>query len=161
MELATKNRAAVPYLVCFKPRTPGTSDGPRVWNSQLVRFACYEQPDGTLLGDPANKELTDYMLTETDWAPPEPRGMYDVLPLLLQTDPDEAPQRFEFPPWYVGMVNLKHSEEPWLAAMNLKWCSIPIVSAMELWLGGLCYTACPFSGWYGPLLRAGLPSGHR
>lgn len=31
----------------------------RVWNSQLIRYAGYKQPDGSILGDPANVEFTE------------------------------------------------------------------------------------------------------
>ena len=136
--------------MAFKPRTPGTQDGPRVWNSQLVRFACYENPDSSTMGDPSNLDFTNMVIQEYGWVPPEPRGMFDVLPLLLQVSPEQRPTMFEYPPWYVSMVSLQHQDKPWLADMNLKWCSIPIVSAMELRLGGLEYTAIPFSGWCAP-----------
>lgn len=31
----------------------------RVWNTQLIRYAGYKQPDGQILGDPANVEFTE------------------------------------------------------------------------------------------------------
>ena len=100
-----------------------------------------------MLGDPSNLALTQLIVRDYGWTPPEPRGQFDVLPVLLQSHPSQPPQMFEFPPWYVAFVSIQHSEEPWLAELALKWCSIPIVSAMELHCGGLVYTACPFSGW--------------
>lgn len=30
-----------------------------MWNSQLIRYAGYKQPDGSILGDPANVEFTE------------------------------------------------------------------------------------------------------
>ena len=31
----------------------------RVWNSQLIRYAGYRQPDGTVIGDPASTDFTE------------------------------------------------------------------------------------------------------
>lgn len=41
----------------FRPNPPN-EQWMRVWNPQLVRYAAYEQPDGSILGDPANLEVT-------------------------------------------------------------------------------------------------------
>ena len=84
MERAAQHKGAVPYLAAFRPKAPGAVDGPRVWNSQLVRFACYVRPDDTLLGDPANKAFTDFCIRVLGWKPPARRSAFDVLPLVLQ-----------------------------------------------------------------------------
>lgn len=36
----------------------------------------------------------------------------------------------------------------WFKELNLKWYGLPAVSNMLLEIGGLEFTACPFSGWY-------------
>lgn len=36
----------------------------------------------------------------------------------------------------------------WFKELNLKWYGLPAVSSMLLEVGGLEFTACPFSGWY-------------
>lgn len=41
----------------FPQRSDGKHDF-RVWNSQLIRYAGYHMPDGTIQGDPANTEFT-------------------------------------------------------------------------------------------------------
>lgn len=57
----------ISYLICrsaitiFPQRTYGKHDF-RVWNSQLIRYAGYKQPDGSVLGDPASLELTEVRL---------------------------------------------------------------------------------------------------
>jgi Nitric oxide synthase, oxygenase domain len=84
LERAAQHRGSVPYLAAFRPRAPAARDGPRVWNSQLVRFACYERNDETLLGDPANKAFTDFCIRSLGWKPPPRRTAFDVLPLVLQ-----------------------------------------------------------------------------
>jgi hypothetical protein len=45
--------SAEAYITVFRPETPGTSDGPRIWNDQLLQFAAYNQ-DGHVMGDPKN-----------------------------------------------------------------------------------------------------------
>ena len=34
----------------------------RVWNTQLIRYAGYKQPDGSCIGDPSNIEFTEVTL---------------------------------------------------------------------------------------------------
>lgn len=45
-------------ITIFPPRVAGRGDF-RIWNQQLIRYAGYPQPDGTVLGDPANVEITE------------------------------------------------------------------------------------------------------
>lgn len=45
-------------ITIFPQRTDGKHDF-RVWNGQLIRYAGYKQPDGSILGDPANVEFTE------------------------------------------------------------------------------------------------------
>ena len=45
-------------ITIFPPRTDCKHDF-RVWNSQLIRYAGYKQPDGHIVGDPANVEFTE------------------------------------------------------------------------------------------------------
>uniref|UniRef100_A0A9J7WXP6 Nitric oxide synthase n=1 Tax=Cyprinus carpio carpio TaxID=630221 RepID=A0A9J7WXP6_CYPCA len=123
-------------ITIFPQRTDGKHDF-RVWNSQLIRYAGYKQPDGSILGDPASVELTEICIQQ-GWKAPKSR--FDVLPLLLQANGND-PELFEIP------------EEPnilfeWFKELNLKWYGLPAVSNMLLEIGGLEFTACPFSGWY-------------
>lgn len=45
-------------ITIFPQRKDGSSDF-RIWNSQLIRYAGYSQQDDTVVGDPANVELTE------------------------------------------------------------------------------------------------------
>lgn len=45
-------------ITIFPQRTDSKHDF-RIWNAQLIRYAGYKQPDGSVLGDPANVELTE------------------------------------------------------------------------------------------------------
>lgn len=67
--IALQNRAYSLFLFCrsaitiFPQRTDGKHDF-RVWNSQLIRYAGYKQPDGGILGDPANVEFTEVQISK-------------------------------------------------------------------------------------------------
>lgn len=64
----------------------------------LSRFAGYAQP-GTdkVLGDPSETGFTQMLQEDYGWKPPATPGRFDTLPLLLQANPDEAPQVCRLP----------------------------------------------------------------
>nr|WLF82691.1 nitric oxide synthase 1 [Tor putitora] len=130
-------------ITIFPQRTDGKHDF-RVWNSQLIRYAGYKQPDGSILGDPASVELTEICIQQ-GWKAPKSR--FDVLPLLLQANGND-PELFEIPDDLVLEVPIIHPKFEWCKELNLKWYGLPAVSSMLLEIGGLEFTACPFSGWY-------------
>uniref|UniRef100_A0A8C8XC74 Nitric oxide synthase n=1 Tax=Panthera leo TaxID=9689 RepID=A0A8C8XC74_PANLE len=130
-------------ITIFPQRTDGKHDF-RVWNSQLIRYAGYKQPDGSILGDPANVEFTE-ICVQQGWKPP--RGRFDILPLLLQANGND-PELFQIPPELVLEVPIRHPRFEWFKDLGLKWYGLPAVSNMLLEIGGLEFTACPFSGWY-------------
>lgn len=39
LETASMSCATTANIAVFKPQTPGSNDGPRVWNNQLIRWA--------------------------------------------------------------------------------------------------------------------------
>ena len=45
-------------------------------------------------------------------------------------------------------MRLRHPEYEWFEALGLRWYDLPVVSNMRLEIGGIHYTAAPFSGWY-------------
>ncbi|XP_072839703.2 nitric oxide synthase 1 isoform X1 [Pogona vitticeps] len=130
-------------ITIFPQRTDGKHDF-RVWNSQLIRYAGYKQPDGSIQGDPANVELTEICIQQ-GWK--APRGRFDVLPLLLQANGND-PELFEIPPELVLEVPIRHPKFAWFRDLGLQWYGLPAVSNMLLEIGGLEFSACPFSGWY-------------
>ncbi|XP_054847151.1 nitric oxide synthase, endothelial isoform X2 [Eublepharis macularius] len=130
-------------ITIFPQRTVGRGDF-RIWNSQLIRYAGYQQPDGTVLGDPANVEITE-LCVQYGWTPPYTR--FDVLPLLLQF-PDEDPELFPLPPELVLEVPISHPSLEWFGELGLRWYALPAVSNLLLEIGGLDFPAAPFSGWY-------------
>ncbi|KAM9194759.1 nitric oxide synthase 1 isoform 1-T1 [Dugong dugon] len=130
-------------ITIFPQRTDGKHDF-RVWNTQLIRYAGYKQPDGSVLGDPANVEFTQICIQQ-GWKPP--RGRFDVLPLMLQANGND-PELFQIPPELVLEVPIRHPKFEWFKDLGLKWYGVPAVSNMLLEIGGLEFSACPFSGWY-------------
>ncbi|XP_053116338.1 nitric oxide synthase, endothelial isoform X2 [Hemicordylus capensis] len=131
-------------ITIFPQRAAGRGDF-RIWNAQLIRYAGYRQPDGTILGDPANVEITELCI-QHGWTPP--RGRFDVLPLLLQSPEDDEPELFVVPPELVLEVPISHPTLEWFQELGLRWYALPAVSNMLLEIGGLEFSAVPFNGWY-------------
>ncbi|XP_067861791.1 nitric oxide synthase, brain [Heptranchias perlo] len=130
-------------ITIFPQRTDGKHDF-RIWNNQLIRYAGYKQPDGSVIGDPASVKLTEVCMQQ-GWN--GPKGRFDILPLLLQANGND-PEQFEIPPELILEIPLRHPKFEWFKDLNLKWYGLPAVSNMLLDIGGLEFTACPFSGWY-------------
>jgi nitric-oxide synthase len=132
-----------PTITVFAPDRPG-APGPRIHNEQLIRYAGYRQPDGSVVGDPMNVAITE-QAQRHGW--PGAGGRFDVLPLLIETERDGI-ELFELPPEAVLEVELTHPRYPWFAGLGLRWHAIPAISAMDLEIGGVRYPAAPFNGWY-------------
>ncbi|XP_039612590.1 nitric oxide synthase 2b, inducible [Polypterus senegalus] len=143
IKFASNNGNLRSVITIFPQRTDGKHDF-RVWNSQLIRYAGYLMPDGSILGDPANIEFTE-MCIHLGWKPKN--GRFDVLPLILQAN-GEDPELFEIPPDIILEVPMEHPRFDWFQELNLKWYALPAVANMLLEVGGLEFTACPFNGWY-------------
>ncbi|XP_035416782.1 nitric oxide synthase, inducible [Cygnus atratus] len=143
VQYATNNGNIRSAITIFPQRTDGKHDF-RVWNSQLIRYAGYQMPDGSILGDPASVEFTKLCI-ELGWKPKY--GRFDVVPLILQAN-GQDPEIFEFPPEIILEVPMEHPKYEWFKELDLKWYALPAVANMLLEVGGLEFTACPFNGWY-------------
>uniref|UniRef100_A0A8D2LUB9 Nitric oxide synthase n=1 Tax=Varanus komodoensis TaxID=61221 RepID=A0A8D2LUB9_VARKO len=130
-------------ITIFPQRTDGKHDF-RIWNSQLIRYAGYQMPDGSIMGDPATVAFTELCI-QLGWKPRY--GRFDVLPWILQAN-GQDPELFELPPELVLEVPIEHPTFTWFKELDLKWYALPAVSNMLLEVGGLEFTACPFNGWY-------------
>ncbi|WP_410638999.1 nitric oxide synthase oxygenase [Amycolatopsis sp. lyj-346] len=142
---ATRVGRIRPTVTVFAPDTPATP-GPRIHNEQLIRYAGYRFEDGSVLGDPRYAEFTE-QVRRLGWRPPERRGSFDVLPLLIEAAPGE-PRLFTLPPDAVLEVPLTHPDHRWFAGLGLRWHAVPAISNMPLEIGGVTYPAAPFNGWY-------------
>lgn len=133
-----------PTITVFAPDRPG-EPGPRFHNEQLIRYAGYTQGDGTVIGDPLNTAITDLAL-RLGWQGGA-RTPFDVLPLVIETA-NNGVEVFELPSEAVLEVELSHPRYPWFAGLGLRWHAVPVISAMDLDIGGVRYPAAPFNGWY-------------
>ncbi|MCP2251333.1 nitric-oxide synthase [Prauserella aidingensis] len=132
-----------PTITVFAPDRPGRQ-GPRFRNEQLIRYAGYVHEDGTVTGDPRNSAVTELAL-RLGWRGAGTR--FDVLPLLIETA-DNGIEVFDLPTDAVLEVELTHPRYPWFAALGLRWHAVPVISSMNLEIGGVNYPAAPFNGWY-------------
>jgi nitric-oxide synthase, bacterial len=144
LRLSTNGGAIRPMITVFAPESPG-KPGIRIWNEQLIRYAGYRRPDGSILGDPRQEELTR-IARRLGWNGGEGTA-FDLLPLILQM-PDGGLHLFELPRDAVLEVEIVHPDHPWLAELGLRWHALPAISGMRLEIGGVRYPAAPFSGWY-------------
>ncbi|SFW84823.1 nitric oxide synthase oxygenase [Amycolatopsis australiensis] len=142
---ATRGGRIRPTITVFAPGTPA-GPGPRIHNEQLIRYAGYRLEDGSVLGDPRYAEFTDHV-RRLGWRPPERRGSFDVLPLVVEAAPGD-PRLFTLPADAVLEVPLTHPGHRWFAGLGLRWHAVPAISDMPLVVGGVTYPAAPFNGWY-------------
>lgn len=142
--LSTNGGRIQPLITVFAPAAPGCR-GIRIWNDQLIRYAGYRRSDGSVLGDPQQVAFTE-LARGLGWWKSE-RTAFDVLPLILQL-PGEEPRLFEIPREAVLEVEITHPEHAWFAELGMRWHALPAIASMALEVGGLHYTAAPFSGWY-------------
>ncbi|MET0188672.1 MAG: nitric oxide synthase oxygenase [Pseudonocardia sediminis] len=145
LRAATRDGRIRSTITVFAPDGPGRP-GPRIHNDQLIRYAGHTNDDGTVTGDPGQVAFTDHVVS-LGWPRPEPRGRFDVLPLLV-TGGDGRSRLFDVPPDAVQEVPLSHPDLDWFAGMGLKWHAVPAISNMPLEIGGVVYPAAPFNGWY-------------
>ena len=144
IRFATNGGKIKPLIFVFSPSRAGFV-GPRIWNSQLIRYAGFRQSDGSILGDPKNEDLTR-AIQELGWTF-KAEGPFTVLPLVIQM-PGECPKVFELPRDAIYEVPIRHPTYEWFMDLNLKWHALPAVSDMGLEIGGVTYPAAPFNGWY-------------
>ncbi|MCA1991751.1 MAG: nitric oxide synthase oxygenase [Coleofasciculus sp. S288] len=133
-------------MTVFRPKLPKERWGLRFWNSQLYRYAAYKQPDGSVLGDPANLALTNAII-KFGWQPPEPRSAYDILPLVIEV-PGQEPKMYHWRPEEVLEVHIEHPTIPEFKDIGMRWYAIPAISNFSVHIGGIHYGCIPFNGWY-------------
>jgi nitric-oxide synthase len=146
---STNKGAILPMITVFRQQMPNEKNGLRIHNSQLISYAAEEfinteNNQKQLIGDRNNLEFTDFAKAKK-WK--KQIDNFTVLPILFQFE-NQPIHRFEIPKKQVLEVPIIHPEYDWLADLNLKWYALPAISNMVLKIGGINYTAAPFSGWY-------------
>lgn len=137
IQFATNEGRIRPTITVFSPLNV------RIWNHQLIRYAGYETDEG-IIGDPDSVEFTR-VCQDFGWN--GNNGQFDLLPLIIQLN-NEKPKLFDIPKEYVVEVPIRHPEYEWFEDLRLKWYAVPIISSMQLEIGGIKYAASPFNGWY-------------
>ncbi|MEH2257620.1 nitric oxide synthase oxygenase [Nostoc sp.] len=133
-------------MTVFRPKQPKERWGPRIWNPQLIRYAAYEQENGSVIGDRANLELTKAII-KLGWQPPKPCTPYDILPLVIEAAGME-PKFYEFNHDEVLSVEIEHPTIPEFKSLGLRWYGVPAISNFRMDIGGITYCCLPFNGWY-------------
>ncbi|MEK4630218.1 MAG: nitric oxide synthase oxygenase [Solibacillus sp.] len=114
----------------------------RIWNHQLIRYAGYETNEG-IVGDSDSIAFTK-ACEALGWK--GARTNFDVLPLVIQIDHNE-PKLFEVPKKHVLEVDIEHPTSDF-SSLQMKWYAVPIISSMQVTIGGIEFQAAPFNGWY-------------
>lgn len=139
------------WITVFAPDTP-QRHGPRILNSQAVRYAGYPKPAGGITGDPLNVALTELAA----WLGWKGDGTaFDVLPLVVM-DPEAQPHLFQVPRDAVLEVPITHPEFGWFSELGLRWYAVPVITDMYLEAGGIRYPCAPFNGWYQASTEVGV-----
>lgn len=127
----------------YKPAEPEDREPIRIWNPQLFRYAAFRQKDGSLIGDPAMLEFTDFCV-QNGWNGSE--SAFTFLPAVI-SDTAGKPHLFS---WQgdIPEIRLSHPDHRWFEELGLRWYAIPLIANMVLEIGGINYTAAPFNGWY-------------
>lgn len=144
LDLATNGGHIAPLMTVFAPWS-GPENEIRIWNHQLIRYAGYEGKDGTVLGDPMNRQLTRLAL-ELGWQPPLERGRFDLLPVIIQCQ--GKLRCYELPRSAVLEVPIRHPDHPWLESLGLRWYAVPALSDRIFATGAEAFPCAPFNGWY-------------
>ena len=131
-------------ITIFRAKKHDEQSGPRILNHQLIRFAGHPKPDGSITGDPASVNFTEWCKNS---GIKFEGGPFDLLPQAIQWPSASAEIRQLHLPEKM-LVNIEHPDYPWFASMQVKWYGLPLISEMMLEIGGIEYTAAPFNGWY-------------
>ena len=136
-------------MTVFKPQSPSEPFGTRFWSSQLVRYAAYKDSQtGSIMGDKANLELTEYLIDNYLWTPPDKLTPFDVLPWVLKVPGKKTPIVKYVPNDCIFEVTLEHPSIPELSSLDLRWTTVPAISNFKMNLGGVVYQNIPFNGWF-------------
>ncbi|XP_066268552.1 nitric oxide synthase 1-like [Branchiostoma lanceolatum] len=140
---ATKDGQMKTAISIFPMRTDGKHDY-KFWNKYLFQYAGYRQPDGSVIGDPANVELTE-VCQSLGW---KGKGTpYDFLPAIVSAN-GEDPVIFEWPEDVPLELELRHPKHDWFEELAIKVNCVPLQGDMLFDVGGMQFPACPITGWF-------------
>lgn len=143
VRLATNNGRIQPMISIYAPSDQNGAKV-RIWNHQLFGYAGYGNHNGKYVGDPKNQVFTDHAI-EHGWN--GNHANFDLLPWIIQKR-GEKPKLFKSPIKNCREVKIRHPQFEWFEDLGLRWYAVPILSDMNLRIGGLNFRAAPFNGWY-------------
>lgn len=143
MLVSTNGGKVKPTITVFRPRL-NARRLVRILNPQIIRYAGYRTDDGLVIGDPLHVKLTEKVM-RLGWK--GSGGPFDILPLVICVD-SKPPALFDIPAECVLEVPIKHPRYDWFEQLGLRWHANPAISNLCLEIGGISYTAAPFTGWY-------------
>lgn len=144
LQKATNGGRIRSVLTCFQ-KWAGRENEIRIWNHQLLRYAGYEAADGTVLGDPMNRDLTRIAMS-LGWTPPASRSAFDLLPVIVQVG--DCLRCFEWEKEDVLEVRFRHPKHDFFESLDLKWYAVPAISDMIFATGDRLFPCAPFNGHY-------------
>lgn len=132
IEHATNDGKIIPLISIF-------SNDLKIYNEQLLRYAGYRNA-----GDPKSVESTS-LAASLGWIKEE--NDFNILPLMYSVNEEEM-KYYEYPQSIIKEISITHDQYPDLEKLGLRWYAVPIISNMDLEIGGLFYHTAPFNGWY-------------
>lgn len=127
IERATNDGKIIPSITIFKDSQHINFE---LFNDQLIRYS----------NDPIVSDIKQ-LIQHTGY-----KEFNDFLPLLYRFNGQF--KTHDLPASIIKEVNIEHPDYPKFNALKLKWYAVPIISGMNLKIGGLTYPLCPFNGWY-------------
>ncbi|WP_394270787.1 nitric oxide synthase oxygenase [Qipengyuania sp.] len=124
----------------------GTDIPAWIESDQISRYACHRTAGGGWIGDRQNIEDTMTAIS-MGWHPQDEPGPFDLLPWFIR-DRQGRRIKVDLRPGAVREVAIRHPHADGLAALGLRWYSVPVVSGMILTIGGIDYPCAPFNGFY-------------
>lgn len=115
-------------------------------NRQIIQYAGRIRPDGPVLGDPLNIEITR-IVKQLGWDEGGGDPRFQVLPLLIR-DHRQRRSIHRLRAESIREVPISHPSRPEIGELGLRWYAIPCVSSMILTIGGVDYPCAPFNGHY-------------
>lgn len=135
------------YLKAFEDYiTRATNDGKII--PTIVIFAQSEKINFELVNDQLIRYTDDPMVQETKKliAHTGYSAFGKFLPLLYRFD--NTYKTYDIDTSLIKEVTIEHPEFPDFNKLGLTWYAVPIISGMDLKIGGITYPLCPFNGWY-------------
>ena len=110
-------------------------------NRQLIGYAAYKRPDGSVMGDPVSLDVTAIAI-KYGWVPPsdDDKSDFDLLPLIISDKETghDRPYIFSLTSEDIVLeVLLEHPEHAAFADLNLRWYALPAISNIGVDIGGV------------------------